>query len=119
MRLAGTRLAGESTSQDPPYSQVRSTRLASCYGPDDEKGLRASDDRVGQRNVGWFVREVLLAREEPQERSALPRDVVANGSSQHRVAGLECVEDRSLRDSTYDMEPHFAVNAREGSQVRR
>ena len=45
--------------------------LAAGNGPDDEKGLRPRRDRVGQRSVRWIEGEILLAGEEPEERSSL------------------------------------------------
>jgi hypothetical protein len=44
------------------------------------------------RRVREFARQILLAGEEPHERSALPGDVVADRSAQHRITRLECVE---------------------------
>ena len=40
------------------------------------------------------MRQILLAGEEPDERPALLRDVVADRSAQHRIAALERVEDQ-------------------------
>ena len=39
--------------------------------------------------------------------------------AQHRVAGLERVEDRALRDLTLDVELHLAVDVCEGAQMCR
>src|SRR5208283_1938223 len=63
--------------------------------------------------------QVLLASEEPQERSALLRDVVANRSAQHGIACLKRVEDRALRGLTLDVELHFAADVCERPQVWR
>src|SRR3954452_1789809 len=63
--------------------------------------------------------EVPGAGEEPQERPALARGVVADRPAQHRVAGLERVEDRALRGRNRDGEPHLAVDVRQRPQVRR
>ena len=41
---------------------------AAGHGADDQKRLRPRRDRVRQRRVGRFVRQILLAREEPHER---------------------------------------------------
>ena len=46
-------------------------------------------------------------------------DVVADRPAQHRIAGLERVEDRALRDRTLDVELHLAVDARQRPQMRR
>src|SRR2546426_5700681 len=96
-----------------------SSLLAAGHGPHDEKRLGPVRDRVGQRGIRRFVGQILLAGEEPHERPALVRDVVADRPAQHRVAGLERVEDRALRGLTLDVELHLAVDARERPQMRR
>ena len=63
--------------------------------------------------------EVLLAGEEPHERAALLRDVIADRSAQHRIARLECVEDGALRDRAFNVELHFAIDVRELPQMER
>ena len=87
--------------------------------PDDQKRLRARRDRVGQRRVRRLVRQILLAGEEPHERPALLRDVIADRAAQHRIAGLERVEDRALRDRALDVELHLAADVRQRPQMRR
>src|SRR5262249_21498650 len=62
---------------------------------------------------------ILLAGEEPHERAALLRDVVANRPAQHRIGGLERIEDRALRRGAVDVELYFAVDARERPQMSR
>ena len=52
----------------------------------------------GSGASGGSCEKILLAGEEPHERPALLRDVVADRPAQHRIAGLERVEDRALRD---------------------
>ena len=39
--------------------------------------------------------------------------VVADGAAQHRVAGLQRVEDRALRDRARDLQFHLAADARQ------
>ena len=48
----------------------------------------------GSGASGELVGQILLAGEEPHERAALLRDVVADRPTQHRIAVLEGVEDR-------------------------
>ena len=50
---------------------------AAGHGADDQKGPGAHRDRVGQRGVRRFVGQILLAGEDPHERSALLRDAMA------------------------------------------
>ena len=48
--------------------------LAAGYGPNDQKRLGPGRDRVRQWGVRRLMGQVLLAGEEPQERSALLGD---------------------------------------------
>ena len=66
--------------------------LAARNGPYYQKGLRPGRDRFGQWGIRQLMGQVLLAGEEPQERPALLRDVVADRPAQHRIAGLEGIE---------------------------
>jgi len=57
--------------------------------------------------------EIPRARKEPHERSPLVRDVVANRPAEHRISGLERVENRPLRDLTLNEELDLAIDLRE------
>jgi hypothetical protein len=46
---------------------------AARHRPDDEKGLFARDDRLGENGVGWVVGEVLLTGEKADEGAARSR----------------------------------------------
>jgi hypothetical protein len=48
------------------------------------------------------MRQVLLAGEESNERTALPGYLVAQGSAQHWVKGFELIEDGVLRCRAID-----------------
>src|SRR5574341_934182 len=98
--------------------RARTPRLAAGNGPYHKKGLRPRRDPVGQRGVRRLMGQILLAGEEPQERSALLRDVVADRPAQHRIAGLERVEDRALRGRTLDVELHLASHAGQHPQMK-
>ena len=63
--------------------------------------------------------QVLFTSEEPHEWPAPQCDMVADCAAQHRVAGLERVQDRPQRDRTLDLEPHLAVHTRERPQMNR
>ena len=77
--------------------------LAAGNGPYHEKGLRPRRDRVGQWGVRRLVGQILFTGEEPHERSALVRDVVADRPARHRIAGLQRDEDRALRGRTIEL----------------
>jgi hypothetical protein len=94
----------------------RTTTLAAGDGADDEKGLNASGDSFGQRSLGRFMGKVLPGSEEPDKRPALMGDVVADRPAQHRIAGLERVEDRALRYGPSHLELDLAVDTRQAPQ---
>src|SRR6185369_5546838 len=56
---------------------------------------------------------------EPHERPALVRDLIADRAAQHRILGLERVENRALRDEPGDVERHLALHPRQAAQVGR
>src|SRR5215471_8579188 len=63
------------------------------------------------------MRQILAAGEEPDKRAALLRDMIADRPAQHRIARLQRVEHRALRDRTFDVEHHFAIDLRELAQM--
>src|SRR5438132_592834 len=63
------------------------------------------------------MRPIVLTREEAQHRPALPGHVVTDGPAQHRIAGLEGVEDRALGDGTGDLQLHLAAHVRQRPQM--
>lgn len=87
--------------------------LASRDGTHHEKGLGTRGDRVGQRRIGRLVGQVLFAGEEPQERPAFQRDVVADRTAQHRIGDFKCIEDGALGDRAID--PQFDLFAADHS----
>src|SRR5262245_6219008 len=93
--------------------------LPSGHGAHDQERLGPLRHRVRQRRVRGLVRQILLAGEEPHERPALLRDVVAQRPPRHRIAGLERVEHRALGGRSLHPELHLAVDPREGPQVSR
>src|SRR5437870_2114812 len=62
-------------------------------GADDQERLRAGRHRLRQWRIRWLIREILLAGVEPDEGPTLVRDLVADGAAEHRIAGLERIED--------------------------
>ena len=90
-----------------------------AMAPTMRKGSAPVATASGSGASGELVGQILLAGEEPHERPALLRDVVADRPAQHRIAGLERVEDRALRGRTLDVELHLAVDARQRPQMRR
>jgi hypothetical protein len=61
--------------------------------------------------------QILLAGEEPHERPASVRDVAADGAAQHRVDGLESVENRTLRRRTLHPHLYLFADARQRPQM--
>src|SRR5207244_13180161 len=90
---------------------------AAGHGPGDETRLRPRSHRLGQGSVRRLMRQIFLAGEEPDERPPLLRDVVADRAAQHRVTGLQRVQDRALRRLTFDVELYLAADARQVPQM--
>src|SRR5258705_9777664 len=93
--------------------------LSAGDGAHDQEGLAPGRHGLGQLGVRRLVRQVLPGGEEPHERPALLRDVVADRPAQRREAGLERVKDRELGRLALDVELHLALDAGERLQVRR
>ena len=83
------------------------------------KGSLPAETASGQRGVRRLEGQIFLAGEKSQERAALERDVVANRPAKHRIACLECVEDRAHRDRARDVDRNLASDVRQRPQMRR
>src|ERR1035441_2343284 len=103
----------------PNVSEGLRRTLPAANSPNQQERLRPGRHRIGERGVWRFVRKILLAGEEPHERPALLRDVIADGPPQHRVAGLEGIQNRTLRGRPLDVELHFARDLGQRAQMRR
>jgi hypothetical protein len=115
----GRRIDGSSRGPRPTSRKIGRQALAPCHCPDDEERLGSLRDRVWQRGVRRFLGQILVAGEEPHERPALVRDVVADGAAQHRVPGFERVEHLPLGGLALDVEAHLALDAREHPEMGR
>src|SRR3954447_10219698 len=115
----GTRAAIPISSKSPnipAFSRTTSfanARLTARDRPDDQVGLLARSDRIRQRRVGVFMREVLLAGVKTDERPALVRDMIAGCTAEHWIFRFERVEYRPLRHRRLDLELDFACNSGE------
>jgi hypothetical protein len=65
------------------------------------------------------VGEVLPTGEEPYQRSSPLRDVIAEGTAQHRITGLEGIQDRTLGHLAFDVELHLVLDMSQSSQMCR
>src|SRR5271157_2241235 len=96
-----------------------SCALSAGHGPENHKRLSARRNGVGQRGVRQLVGQILLAGEEPDERSAALHDVIADRPAQHRIASLERIEDCALCNRTDHVELHLTGDLRQLPQMRR
>jgi hypothetical protein len=94
-------------------------RLPSRNRADHQERFLTCGDRLRQRLVRQFVRNVLLASEEPDEWAPLSGHMITDCSSKHGEAFLERVDNRALGRLAIHYEAHFAVNMRERSEMRR
>src|SRR5271168_23369 len=65
------------------------------------------------------MRKILLASKETQERPPLLRNLIANRPPQHRIASLQRVQHRALRNWTFNFKLDFAAGVRQCSQMLR
>jgi hypothetical protein len=86
---------------------------------DHDERLHPLPDRVGQGDVRRIVGQVLLTREEPDERPPAQGAVIADGPAQHRVPGLERVQDGALCGRAVDLHERLSVELRQRPQVGR
>src|SRR5437588_5756245 len=102
------------TLRRPPATDAPSQRsgLPARDRTDLKEGLFPGGDVVRQWCVRRFVREILLAREEPYERAALSSRVVTYGAPQHRIGGLQCVEDGALRHRALHVERDLVADVK-------
>jgi hypothetical protein len=113
---AGDRVRGATAEAADPYRPVELSRPP-C--PDNQQRLFAPGRQLGQRRVGRLVGQILLAGKEPHERPASVCLVIANGAAQHRMAGLQGVQDGAQRDRGRDIQQHLAVDVGEAAQMGR
>lgn len=85
----------------------------------NQKRFRAIRNRVRQRSVRGFMRQIFFAGEESQKRPALLRDVVADRPPEHWITRLQCIKDRTERHRTLNIELHLVVDSRQSSQMVR
>jgi len=62
---------------------------------------------------------VFLAGKKSYKRTALLGDVIADRPAKHGIPRLEGVENRALCDRTVDLKLNIAINASQGSQMKR
>lgn len=55
------------------------------------------------------MRKILPAGEEPDKRTALEGELIANGSEQRRIAGFQRVEYRPLGHFTFKRQHNFVI----------
>jgi hypothetical protein len=65
------------------------------------------------------VGKILLAGEEPQEWTPLLRDMISNGSTKHRIAGLNSVYEGTLRNRAVDLNINLNAHMRQSPQMLR
>ena len=92
--------------------------LSPRHGSDHEERLDPGDHGVRQTEVGGLVGQVPLASEVPDERPAFMCDVVPDGAPEHRITGLEGIQDRTLRDGPRHVQRDLGLDPRQGSEVR-
>ena len=118
------RLCGGWSPRKPAVSAVEGPKpskalnsLAARNGPYDNKRLRPRRNRIWQRRVRRFMRQIFFAREKAQKRTALERVVVADSAAQHGVARLKRIQHGALRDRAMDFDRHLAPDVGQSPEV--
>src|SRR5215217_7705379 len=104
--------SGHRCGGGPGWSTRGGCRYASAAGhrTDHHERLLALHDLLGKRRVRRLMGQVLLAGEEPHERTPLCRRPVADRPEQHREGRFDGVEHGSLRDLTRDDDADLVVD---------
>ncbi len=92
--------------------------LPASNSPHNQKRLGTFCNCFGKRGIGRIVRQILSASEEPHECPALMSDVISYRPTKHRVPGFERVKNRPLCRRSVNVKLDFAIDAREGTEVR-
>src|SRR5436853_2537197 len=91
--------------------------LASGNRTNDDEWLFAGYDRFRQQGIGRFVGKVLLTGKEAQKRTTLKGVVIADSTTQHGIASLQGIEDRTLGDRSFDFKCYFVADVRQIAEM--
>ena len=84
---------------------------------DDEERFLSFNYRFRQHGFWRLVRDVFLAREEPNEWTPFQCAVIANRPAQNRIARFQRVEDGADRHRLANFKLNFALDSRQVPQV--
>src|ERR1017187_4880258 len=88
--------------------------------PQEDQRFCPARHRLRQGRVGRVQRQILLASEEAQKGPPLLRRVVADGTAQHGICGLQYIEHGANGRRPGGINPNLVSrNAGQRSQVRR
>ena len=93
--------------------------LTASNRSNNQKRLGSIRDRVGERRIRRFMRQIISAGKESYKWPPDLSNMITHCSAQHRISSLERVEHRALSDRSDNVKFHFAINVRERSQMRR
>src|SRR5688572_13507898 len=93
--------------------------LAARHRADNHERFFPGSDWRRDFRACRFVRQVLFAGKEADERTAPQGSMIPNRSAQYRVASLDCVEHRADCDRTLNFDLHLGVSFRQVAQVVR
>jgi len=83
-----------------------------------EERLYAVRYRFWKRSVGGFMREVFFACKESKKWPALKCGLIADRPPQHRILGLECIENAAKGDAAVQVKLDVTANFRQRAQMR-
>ena len=86
---------------------------------DDQEWFRPIRNRVRQRRIGRFMRQIFAARKKTDHWPANLRHMITHCPAQHRIFRFNRVQQRALSQRSIELKSYFTVDVRQRTQIRR
>lgn len=86
---------------------------------DDQEWFRPIRNRVRQRRIGRFMRQIFAARKKTDHWPANLRHMITHCPAQHRIFRFNHVQQRALGQRSVELKSYFTVDVRQRTQIRR
>jgi hypothetical protein len=116
MQSSGAILGAHRTG---PAQQNYGDYLATRNCTDDQEWFRSIRNRIWQRRIGGFMRQIFAAREKTDHWSANLRHMITHCPAQHRIFSFNCVQQRALSQRSVELKSYFPLDVRQRTQIRR
>ena len=98
--------------------QNYSDYLAARNCTDDQEWFCPSRNRIRQRRIGRFMRQIFAARKKTDHWPANLRHMIAHRPAQHRIFRFYRVQQRALSQLSVELKSYFAVQVGQRAQIR-